>query len=195
MQHCLLIANNTIVYDKKCVDGCQKYVYKTHEVKSIISEFDLACGGNKVLATLSNSAFWFSCMIACFVIGYAGDRFGRKPPNLLCIVIFFLSSTAATFSPNIWFYISMRFFGGFGYGGFTSLSYLIMAETVERKYLAHLSMGTQVSKNRLYISTLTMEDRKYILPIARTTISKNQNHYVPRHQSLLRSKSKGFHFV
>ena len=156
MQHAwALTANGTISYDKKCVDGCSKYVYKTHEVKSIVSEFDLACGSNTVLATASNSVFWVAGLISCFIIGYAGDHLGRKPPNLFSIAIFFVGSTAATFSPNIWFYICMRFFSGFGYGGFTSLAYLIMAETVERKYLAHLSMGTQVSLHPIEIIRTT----------------------------------------
>ena len=130
-------------FDNKCVEGCQKYVYD-NSPGSIISEYDLACGGNKVLATISNSAFWVGFLISCFVAGYAGDRFGRRPINLAVMLFYFIFSTASVFSFDIWFYTIMRFFCGFCHGGFIAMSFLLMAEVIDKRYLAEFSMGSQV---------------------------------------------------
>ena len=130
-------------YNSKCVDGCNKYVYKDNP-SSIVTDWDLACGLNKVLGSMSNSAFWVGFLISCFVTGYAGDRFGRRPTNLCCMAFYFIFSFASMFSFDIWFYMVMRFFCGFCHGGYIAMAFLLMAEIIDKKYLAELSMGAQV---------------------------------------------------
>ena len=131
-------------YDSKCIDRCEHYDYDS-SLSSIIKDFDLACGDRKFLATLSNAAYWTSYLISCFFTGYLGDRFGRKTVNIFVIFLFCLFSTVSVFSPNIWFYIAMRFLCGFGDGGFVAMSFMILVESVDRERLALICMLVQVS--------------------------------------------------
>ena len=131
-------------FDSICVANCQKYAYASTP-SSIISTFDLACGTkNQLLATLSNSAFWIACLISCFIMGYLGDRFGRRPMNLLSMFFYCVFSSAGIISPNVWFYIASRFGAGFNHGGFMMLSFLIMTEIIDKKRLADFGMFTWV---------------------------------------------------
>ena len=52
-------------FDSTCVEGCKKYVYKDTPA-SIVSDWDLACGFNKVLGTFSNSGILFLIPFFCF---------------------------------------------------------------------------------------------------------------------------------
>ena len=131
----------TAEFDSVCVKGCKKYAYASTP-SSIISTYDLACGTSNTLATLSNSSFWASFLLASLTAGYLGDRFGRRPVNLICIFFYIIFSTASIFSFHIWFYIAMRFGCGFCNGAFQTMSFLIMNEMVDKKYLAQFGMFT-----------------------------------------------------
>ena len=73
--------------------------------------------------------------------GYAGDRFGRRPINLLVLFFYFIFSFASVFSFNVWFYSAVRIFCGFCQGGYVAMAYLLMIEITDKKYLAQLSMS------------------------------------------------------
>ena len=71
------MGNGSINYGLDCVENCHKYVYEDHP-SSLLSEFDLACGDRKLLASLSTSVYWFAYLISCFIVGALSDRLGRK---------------------------------------------------------------------------------------------------------------------
>lgn len=63
---------------------------------------------------LSLTAFFLGLFIGQLLYGTAADRFGRKPPLYLGLVIFILASVALAFAPTIEAFIALRFLQAIG---------------------------------------------------------------------------------
>lgn len=86
------------------------------------------------------------CIVGCLIAGKLTDRYGRKPGLMLSAVIFAISSIGIALSPNLTFFVAMRFAAGIGVG---------MASMVCPMYIAEISpakvRGRNVAINQLTI--------------------------------------------
>jgi SP family xylose:H+ symportor-like MFS transporter len=86
------------------------------------------------------------CIIGCLIAGRVTDRYGRKPGLMLSAFIFAVSSIAIAVSPDLTFFVVMRFIAGIGVG---------MASMVCPMYIAEISpakvRGRNVAINQLTI--------------------------------------------
>ncbi|MEJ5994978.1 sugar porter family MFS transporter [Pedobacter sp. Du54] len=86
------------------------------------------------------------CIVGCLIAGTLTDRYGRKPGLMLSAIIFALSSIGIALSPNLTFFVVMRFAAGIGVG---------MASMVCPMYIAEISpakvRGRNVAINQLTI--------------------------------------------
>ena len=129
-------------FDNVCVDNCPKYEYKNKE-SSIVSKFDLACGGRKSLNSLSNSIYWVGYFISCFVTGALSDRFGRKWVSFGLLIGLTASTTLNAFASCIYLYITCRFIVGFCVLTF-ALDFLILSESVEKSRFALVAITSSL---------------------------------------------------
>jgi len=88
------------------------------------------------------------CIIGCICAGKIAETRGRKPALLIASGIFFLSSLAMAFSPNLGIFISARFFAGIGVGMASVVSPLFIAEIAPAPL-----RGRMVAINQLTIVT------------------------------------------
>ncbi|KAF3793355.1 Organic cation/carnitine transporter 3 [Nymphaea thermarum] len=80
---------------------------------SIVSQWNLTCSVNPVLAGLPPSAFFMGCLVGGLVLATLADStLGRHKMLFLSTFTMGLSGILTAASPNIWFYSVARFVGG-----------------------------------------------------------------------------------
>jgi DHA1 family bicyclomycin/chloramphenicol resistance-like MFS transporter len=74
------------------------------------------------------------CLSALFV-GSMGDRYGRKPIIIYCLIIFIIGSVLCVFAGEFWHLLVGRFLQGIGISGPAVLAYVIVADmyTIEQQ--------------------------------------------------------------
>jgi SP family xylose:H+ symportor-like MFS transporter len=108
----------------------------------LAEQFNLDASGEG--ATTASLAI--GCVIGCFFAGNISDKYGRKPSLLIAAFIFAISSLFMGIAPNLYAFISGRFFAGVGVGMASMLSPVYIAEVSPPKL-----RGRMVSLNQLTI--------------------------------------------
>ena len=129
------------VFNSVCYDDCSQYVYESG-ISSTVIDFDLGCGLGPTVKSLSNTFFWVFFGIVGVVTGPIGDKIGRKPVGVFCSVFCLLTTFATALTPNWLVYLPLRMATGFFVGGFHNMIYITMTETVNKKILAKVAMGS-----------------------------------------------------
>lgn len=113
-----------------CVDP----VYDTSIfTRTIISEWDLICD-RKWLTSFTQTLFQLGTLIGSVAFGTAADRFGRKTPLLVAVVIQISTGIAAAYVPEFWTFTFLRFLVGASVGGTMVTGFVIIMEFVGTKY-------------------------------------------------------------
>jgi len=70
-----------------------------------------------VQGSLTVSTWLVGIMVGTLLFGYLADKYGRKKMFILTLVWYASFTAMAAFSPNVWFFIVVRFFAAVGIGG------------------------------------------------------------------------------
>ena len=71
---------------------------------------------NPIQASSIAASVFAGEIVGCSAFGIFGDRFGRKPAFILSIALIAGFGVASSFSPSVYFLVSMRFLVGVGIG-------------------------------------------------------------------------------
>jgi AAHS family 4-hydroxybenzoate transporter-like MFS transporter len=80
----------------------------------------------------------FSGMIGAFLLGQAGDRWGRKPILIAAVLLFSLGSLATPLARNLDELVLVRLITGFGLGGALPIIISITAEFSPKRYRTNI---------------------------------------------------------
>eukprot|EP00057_Strongylocentrotus_purpuratus_P035012 XP_797406.1 PREDICTED: organic cation transporter protein-like [Strongylocentrotus purpuratus] len=94
-----------------------------------VSDFDLVCG-NGDLTQVSQSIYYGGTLAGSIFFGILSDVIGRWWTLLLTNLVSLVSGVVIVFSPNWWFFATMRFFMGFGNIPFKLTLYVIGTEYI-----------------------------------------------------------------
>ena len=132
--------SSSVFYDNICVEGCSQYVY-TPGLSSINIDFNLDCGEKEHLKKFIHSAYWVGYLTGCMFSGYLGDKTGRKPTSIITLAIGLIISFATIFCPNIELFLLFRLIVGVCQGGYFPLAFIVLTESVNKKYLGAIAMS------------------------------------------------------
>ncbi|CAH0719944.1 unnamed protein product, partial [Brenthis ino] len=113
---------------------------------SIIMEWDLICD-RKWLTSFTQTLFQLGTLLGSVFFGMASDRFGRKKPLLVAVVIQVLMGIIAAYVPEFWTFTFVRFLIGMSVGGTMVTGFVMVMEFVGTKYRDLISALYQVPFN------------------------------------------------
>ncbi|XP_072036718.1 organic cation transporter protein-like [Amphiura filiformis] len=96
---------------------------------TIITDFNLVCDKNG-LSNVAQSVFFAGNLVGSLVFGVLADWLGRSPAMIIALVIWFSSAMGTAFAPDIYTYMTLRFFVSCGSYGTFLASYIIGTEFV-----------------------------------------------------------------
>ncbi|KAI8421826.1 hypothetical protein MSG28_009775 [Choristoneura fumiferana] len=114
--------------------------------RSIIMEWDLICE-RKWLTSFTQTLFQLGTLLGSVLFGMASDRFGRKSPLLVAVVIQVTMGIAAAFVPGFWTFTFLRLLVGMSVGGTMVTGFVIVMEFVGTQYRDVISALYQVPFN------------------------------------------------
>jgi MFS family permease len=85
------------------------------------------------IGAIINSTFLFGMMFGGILLGFIGDRFGRKVSVQLSFMFIGLATLLTSFAGEWMFVVVCRFFSGFGTGGALVTTTILLAETWTKK--------------------------------------------------------------
>ncbi|XP_030828376.1 organic cation transporter protein-like [Strongylocentrotus purpuratus] len=101
-------------YSSETMSCDSGWVYDDSQYKTTtVTEFDLVCG-NGELTQVSQSIYYGGFLAGSIFFGILSDVIGRWWTLLLANLVSLVSGVAIVFSPNWWFFATMRFFMGSG---------------------------------------------------------------------------------
>ncbi|KAL0880251.1 hypothetical protein ABMA27_002708 [Loxostege sticticalis] len=128
---------------------CENPKYDTSVFTStIITEWKLICD-RRWLASFTQTVFQFGTLVGSVCFGMAADRFGRRKPLLIIVIIQLATGIVAAFAPDYWSFTVLRFLLGTSIGGIIVVSFTMVTEcvgtldrdTVSALYQAFFNLG------------------------------------------------------
>ncbi|XP_021181745.1 organic cation transporter-like protein [Helicoverpa armigera] len=114
--------------------------------RTIIMEWTLICD-RKWLTSFTQTIFQFGTLLGSVFFGMAADRYGRKDPLLVAVVIQLVCGIGAVYCPDYWSFTFMRFLIGLSVGGTMVTTFVIVMEFVGTHHRPVISALYQVPFN------------------------------------------------
>ncbi|XP_014663269.1 PREDICTED: solute carrier family 22 member 21-like isoform X2 [Priapulus caudatus] len=111
---------------------------------TLVTEWDLVCG-KQALAASAQSVYMLGMIAGCYGFGTLADMKGRKWTVLLSSLIFALSATAASFSPNLITFFILRLIIGAASAGTCNAAYIYGIESVGPLYRNRVGVGASLA--------------------------------------------------
>lgn len=102
---------------QKCDSSCDEHVFnQTVFTNTIQSEWDLVCTRSS-LSSLSQTIFMLGILVGNMLFGVLADKFGRRLPLVIAVIIQLIFGVATSFAPNYWMFVFFRFVTAVATGG------------------------------------------------------------------------------
>ena len=111
---------------------------------SLVTQFDIHCGDEWLLHLLP-SIFFLGGGVGAIILGWIGDKYGRKPLLIPSFTIILAVGCVSSFSPNIYLIVVSRFIIGFFLHGTTNQGVIILSEVVGCKQRPFACITTYIS--------------------------------------------------
>ncbi|XP_062716935.1 organic cation transporter protein isoform X1 [Aedes albopictus] len=144
----------------RCSSECTSWNYDTSVFRStIVSEWDLVCEKAN-LVNLSQTIFMFGILVGGVLFGSLADKFGRRPPLVIAVIIQLISGVAAAYIPWFWGFVVLRFITAVATGGTMVTSFVLVMEIIGPKWRELFSVLYQIPFN---LGHLTLAGFAYFL--------------------------------
>ncbi|XP_058823488.1 organic cation transporter protein isoform X2 [Topomyia yanbarensis] len=131
----------------RCSKQCTSWEYDTSVFSStIVSEWDLVCE-KAHLANLSQTIFMFGILVGGVLFGTLADKFGRRPPLVIAVIIQLVSGVATAYIPWFWGFVVLRFITAVATGGTMVTSFVLIMEIIGPKWRELFSVLYQIPFN------------------------------------------------
>lgn len=144
----------------KCSSECTSWNYDTSVFTStIVSEWNLVCEKAN-LVNLSQTIFMFGILVGGVVFGSLADKYGRRPPMVIAVIIQLITGVAAAYIPWFWGFVVLRFITAVATGGTMVTSFVLVMEIIGPKWRELFSVLYQIPFN---LGHLTLAGFAYFL--------------------------------
>jgi MFS family permease len=101
----------------KCSKDCHEWDYDTNTfTRTIATEWDLVCLKSN-LVNLSQTIFMFGILTGSMLFGTLADKFGRRRPLVVAVIVQLIVGTATSLAPWFWLFVTLRFILAVATGG------------------------------------------------------------------------------
>lgn len=109
------------------------WVYEEFEMdKTGVTEWNLVCD-NQWLVGMASSFYMIGLLLGSIIVGYASDRFGRRPATLGLMILSLISTLSGAFCRGFWSYATTRLVTGVAAQGLFILGFSLSVEIVGNK--------------------------------------------------------------
>ena len=118
--------------NRRCHIPRDAWAYTEKKEFSLVTQFDIHCKDEWLLILLP-SIYFVGCAIGAIILGWIGDKYGRKILIFPSFTIMMLFGFISSFLPNIYLIVGCRFIIGFFFYGTITQGYILISEVVGSK--------------------------------------------------------------
>ncbi|KAF2881386.1 hypothetical protein ILUMI_24784 [Ignelater luminosus] len=140
----------------KCSANCSSHVFnRSVFTETIATQWDLVCEKTQ-LANFAQTVTMLGILFGNLLFGILSDKFGRRIPLVIAVVIQVVSGTAAAFSPWFWLFLVLRFICASATGGTMVTSFVLVMELIGTKWRTALGILYQIPFNLGHLTLALM---------------------------------------
>ncbi|XP_052869352.1 organic cation transporter protein isoform X2 [Anopheles cruzii] len=143
-----------------CDAACTDWTYDNSTFSTtIVGEWDLVCA-NGNLVKLSQTIFMFGILVGGVLFGSLADKYGRRPPLVIAVLIQLVAGVGAALVGSFWVFVVLRFLTAVATGGTMVTSFVLVMEIIGPKWRELFSVLYQIPFN---LGHLTLAGFAYYL--------------------------------